>query len=432
MSSRLFLSQNLTRRPDENFEDEPMTTKEKFVPYIENVVFALVCAAIAYFQSGTPVNPVIFFDFNYVYIGTMGLLYGKRQAVIAMTLSTVILLYCLMRDGANFFALAYMPEHILHFISYLFTATVMGYFADSRKYERMSADWQHKTDMEKYEFLKGKFEEDEKVKDRLYRQILNSDDSIGRLYSIIRRLDSVAVENVFTQSASVVAEILGTYDIALYVVGTKHRYLRQKVRMGEMSAREPRSIRVADRGYMARLVENHELYVNRELVKDTPDIAAPIVYNDETIAVIEIFGMTFEQWSLNSQNLLLVTTRLIATAMGRAYMYEFDTFGNRYIEGTRFLKEDAFREIENELAERGKMQGGLMTAEIEIEQGGMSDAEMDERISPVIRAEDFVGLRGNSLCILLPDADEKVADMVEERLEKHGVKVKGRKVTEKI
>ncbi len=402
---------------------EPNNVKP-YVPYIENVVGFLLMCVIAYFQRYSPVNPLIYFDVNFIYIGTMGILYGKRQSIIAMVLSAVLLVYCLVHGGANVVALMYMPMHLLHLISYLFVAIVAGYFSDSRRYERQAAAWQHAADVEKYNFLKEKFEEDELTKDRLYRQILNSDDSIGRLYRIIKRLDSVAVENVFTQAASVVSEILGTYDIAVYVVGAEKRYLRQKVRMGELSAKEPRSIRVEDRDYMVRLVNDKELYVNRELVGDTPDIAAPIVYQDETIAVIEIFGMTFEQWSLNEQNLLLVTTRLIAAAMGRAYMFEADTIDKRYIQGTRFLREDAMKDIENDLVERGRVQGHLTVAEIELDQGDMTAAQLDEKVSPVIRSEDFAGLRDGRLFILLPDADDKAAEMVMGRLAKKGVTVK--------
>ena len=123
--------------------------------------------------------------------------------LLAMLLAAVLLTGSLMQQGVNLVGMLYQPEILLHLVSYLFAAVLTGYFADSRAYEREAASWQKRHADERYAFLKGIYEETLSVKDRLYRQILNADDSIGRLYSIIRQLDSVELENVFTQAAVV-------------------------------------------------------------------------------------------------------------------------------------------------------------------------------------------------------------------------------------
>ena len=123
--------------------------------------------------------------------------------LLAMLLAAVLLTGSLMQQGVNLVGMLYQPEILLHLVSYLFAAVLTGYFADSRAYEREAASWQKRQADERYAFLKVIYEETLSVKDRLYRQILNADDSIGRLYSIIRQLDSVELENVFTQAAVV-------------------------------------------------------------------------------------------------------------------------------------------------------------------------------------------------------------------------------------
>lgn len=147
---------------------------------------------------------------------------------------------------------------------------------------------------ERYGFLKRLFDESVAVKDKLYRQIVNADDSIGRLYSIVRRLDSVEEENVFTQAALVTAEILAVEDVIVYIVGADGRYLRQKVRLGAHTAAKPRSLRVDSQPFLATLLREQKIYVNRTLADDVPDLAAPVVYEGRTIAVIELFGMDFD------------------------------------------------------------------------------------------------------------------------------------------
>lgn len=394
--------------------------KEQLIPYGENLAGAFLMAIIAAWQGGSPVNSWTYFDVNYVYICVMGLLYGKRQAMIAASLSAVILLAGLLNEGLNAVALMYMPGHLLHFITYLFVAVATGYFADGRRYEREAAQWQARQAQIRYDFLRSLYDENVAVKDRLYRQIVNSDDSIGRLYNIIRRLDSVQPENIFTQAASVTAQVLNVEDIVVYVLGRDGYYLRQKVRMGRLAAGRPRSLRIDDHGYLRNLIAEKSIYMNRELVKDTPDIAAPIVFEDKVIAVVEVFGLSFEQWSLYQQNLLSITIRLIASSMGRAYQYEAEVQERHYYPGTRVMKEAAFRDIIEDLRARRRLQGDLPVSVLRAVEENLDYQDFDKRCGRMIRNEDFVGELNGKLYILLPDANLQVQERVRERLGQAG------------
>lgn len=395
--------------------------KKKAIPYLENIAGALLMLLVAHLQEGTTVNPAIYFDLNFVYIGAMGILYGKSQSLLAMVFSSLILLKVLLAAGANAVALLYMPQHLLHFIAYLFVAVLSGYFADARKFERESAAWQASQAQERYDFLRSLYDESIIVKDRLYRQIVNTDDSIGRLYRIIRNLDSVATENIFTQAAYVTAQVMAVDDIAVYVLGKDGYYLRQKMRMGRLASLQPRSLKVAEHDYLKNLIAERHVYVNRELVKDTPDLAAPIVYQGQVIAVVQIFGLNFSQWSLYQQNLLSITMRLVSASMGRAYQYEAEAQDKRYYPDTRILRNEAFQEIIQELRERRKLQGDLPIGTLKVQRGELDFKRLDELCGRRIRNEDFIGELEGEVYILLPDADDSVCNMVQERLARDGV-----------
>ena len=392
------------------------------IPYAENAIGAMLMVGITYWQHGNTINPQIQLDINFVYIGAMGLLYGKRQAFIAMTISMVIFIAAALARGGELISLIYVPENILHLTAYLFTAALTGYFADARRFEREAMEWQKRQASERQNFLRKIYEENLAVKDKLYRQIVNSDDSIGRLYRIIKRLDSVEPENIFTQAAAVTAQILNVDNIAIYVVGADGYYLRQKVRMGKVMNMQPRSLRVTDYPYLQNILQNHAVFVNRELVKDIPDLAAPIVYQDKAIAVITIFGLRFEQWSLYQQNLLSITTRLISAAMARAYRYEQGVQEKRFVSGTRILQVEEFRKIIKELENRRQLQGDLPVVVLKVDMSTFDYAGLDARLSQVIRNEDFVGIGNSGVYILLPDANPEVVARVQERLQGAGVK----------
>lgn len=394
---------------------------KKLIPYAENFVGALLMAGITYWQHGTTINPQTQMDVNYVYIGAMGLLYGKRQALIAMMASIVIFVVASLARGGELISLSYVPEIILHITAYLFTAALTGYFSDARRFEKESVEWQKRQYIERQGDLRELYEETLSVKDKLYRQIVNTDDSIGRLYSIIKPLDSVEPENIFNQAAAVTARILNVDNIAIYVVGADGYYLRQKVRMGKMTNSQPRSLRIKDHSYLQNLMENHAVFVNKELVKDTPDLAAPIIYQDKVIAVIAIYGLSFEQWSLYQQNLLSITTRLISASMARAYRYERDMQEKRFVAGTRILQAGEFNKLIKDLENRRKLQGDFPVAVLKVDMTNLDYASLDARLSHVIRNEDFVGVGSHGVYILLPDADSDVTAMVQERLQGAGV-----------
>ena len=392
-------------------------------PYIENLLIFLLMVAIMLSQKGSVVNTSIGLDFNYVYIAAMGILYGKKQAIPAVILSTILLCYSFTQNGADLVSLLYLPQHLLHFAAYLFIGVLTGYITDTRDLQLESEVYQKNKLHERYAFLETRYEESIEVKERLYHQIVNSDDSIGRIYRIIRKLDSVELENIFTKAAEVTAEILDTERVAVYVVGKDGQYLRQKVRHGAGMEDIPRSLRIAELPYLNEVLGQKRIFSNRKLEKGLPDLAAPIVQDNTVIAVVEIFGLDFSQWSLAQQNLLSVTARLIATAMGKAYRYEESRQSSKYLPNTRILQEAEFHKIRLEITERCQMQQIIIPIKfLQIELDGRGYEAMDQMLSSVVRAEDFLGLHEGRLYLLLVDIAEDTTKMVQERLLNKGVR----------
>ena len=393
----------------------------RVIPYAENLAGALVTAGIIYLQGGAPVNSMTAFDFAFIYIGAMGLLYGKQQALIAALLSLVLLIHSLLAQGGDLVAMLYNPSEFLHFVSYFFAAVLTGYFADRASYQQR-ADSRIKRRLQyRYSFLEKIFKENLAVKDRLYRQIVNSDDSIGRLYRIVSRLDSVETENLYTQTASVTAEILSVQDVVVYVVGEGGYYLRQKVRIGSNTGDLPRSLRVEDHAYLVQMLSEKKIFVNRDLIKGLPDLAAPISYEGRVIAVLQIYHLDFEQWSLYQQNLLSITARLVSSSLGRAYEWDKETAGRKYVDGTRILRMEAFEKVIEEFRERRRMQPDYPVTLLAVQVEGRSYRALDQQIARSIRGEDFIGVTPEGVSLLLPDVAGKTLDMVRERLMKVGI-----------
>ncbi len=341
--------------------------------------------------------------------------------MLSVAAALIILVTCLMMHGADLVALLYNPIELLHFISYLFVGVLTGYFADCATYERAANAWKERQAQARQSFLKNVYQESVRVKDKLYRQIVNADDSIGRVYHIVRRLDSVEEENLFTQTAAVTAEVLGVADVAVYTVSSGGYYLRQKVRMGELAAARPHSLHVEDHPYLMDIFRTQRVFANRALQDDVPDLAAPVVFEEKVIAVIEIYGLDFTQWSYYEQNLLSLTSRLVAASLGRAYRFEQEAAEKRYLPGTRILKGAEFQKVLDELSARRRLTKDNPAALLPVELSGMTVPELDERLSHCIRAEDFAGEYEGGIALLLPDVAGDTLGLVRQRLANVGV-----------
>lgn len=362
-------------------------------PYAENLLlFAIVAALTFSSPQKSVVNSNIGLDYSYVYILVMGLLYGKSQSIPAMVLSVLLLLYSFAARGADLVAVIYQAQHMMHLASYLLFGVLVGYVTDNKERAFSDVCVAKERVQERYGFLEQMYLKSNEIKERLYRQIVNSDDSLGRTYKILRRLDGIEVEHIFTAANAVVAEILGARNIAIYVLGRNRSYLRLKTRMGRYTEDLPNSLQVEACEYLRQMLEDRQVFVNRLLTPGLPDMAAPIFYDNGVIAVVQVYHLGFEDMSLNRQNQLRITAMLISGALAKAYRYEEELQEKRYVKDTQILVASAFDKIYREIKVREERDGGgialLCLKKVDAEEL----PQLSRCLSPLVRSEDYVGL----------------------------------------
>ncbi|MBR0329806.1 MAG: NAD-dependent epimerase/dehydratase family protein, partial [Selenomonadaceae bacterium] len=237
------------REPEQASEKEN-SRLEKYKPYLENIGLFVVIVILSLLQGKTPVNSATGLDIAYIYIIIMGILYGKKQSLPAVLPSMALLTWGLLNQHGEISSIFYVPENIFHYSTYLFLGVFTGYISDSWRSQIDSLGYKLNHFARRYSFLQENYQKSIEIKDKLYHQIINSDDSIGWLYGIIRQLDTVEVEDIFTQAAAVTGRIMGTQNVAIYVMGKDQFYLRQKVRLGDRTAQLPHSRRTEDNPYI--------------------------------------------------------------------------------------------------------------------------------------------------------------------------------------
>lgn len=385
-------------------------------PYAENL---LAFGLTAWLTLSQPMYEYGAIDIKLFYITIIGIMYGKRQSIPAVVLSTGLYIYQKLAEGRELISLLYDTNVLFHIAIYLLIGLVVGY-AIERKNAAIQTAEQEKNELEeKYDFLNGMYREVREVKDELQQRILNSGDSFGKIYSVTKELESLEPEQVFNSTVHVVKSIMTVQSVAIYAVNPYRTYMRLIAYSNGYDGQA--SIKVEDDACMRSVLNERKMFVNKELTSGAPLMCAPIFRNGEIRAVIAIDGLAFNKFSLYYQNLFKVTTDLVSSALARAFAYIEATESQRYVNGTRILRQGAFASIleSKRMAKRNHDTPYLLLRVADGESGFEARSDL---IANMLRETDYIGLNDqNEAVILLSNTGYEDAAPVLERFKGRGI-----------
>ncbi|MGX6443165.1 NAD-dependent epimerase/dehydratase family protein [Neobacillus sp. K501] len=377
---------------------------KSYLPYIENI-FLFLITAILHIQFG---DLFYHFDLLLIYILLVGIIFGKVQAVIACGLSIILYGWQGLMNGREILSLFMDHRTLIQFGIYLFVGLLTGYVIDRKKLREDTAVRELQLFQEKYQLLDEVYMETRKVKDALQTQILYSEASVGEVYTIIRKIDSLEPDEVFNGVIHVLEEIMKTKEAAIYLAGQGNRFLRLVSKSNADLSNFPTSIEVLKNSPFANAVLENKTYINRRLDPQFPMMIAPIWKDGAAVAVICIQDMNFDYLNLYHENLFHVVTNLITDSIIRAFEYVHATQRERYIEGTTILKPEYFKKI---LESKQKAQEHhnipyFITRVIPVK----NMERVLERISATLRDTDYIGTdEDGTYWILLSNTDKETA-----------------------
>jgi len=414
--------------------EEAISIKDKLVPYLENLGFFGLIVLISFFlQDGSTVNQYTGVDFAYVYIIAIGLLYGKSQSAISIFLSCALLCYKYIYHGADWIGILYQVQPMVHMATYLFLGTMVGYITDNKNKTLSEVRMQLRHMQDRFNFLYRNYVDISGIKDVFYKQILNTSDSMGKIYSVMTKMESVRREELYCAACEVVTEFLGVESVAIYTMGRSPYYLRLRVRQGAATTNLPKSLKVEALPYLETILNKHTVFQNKDLQADLPDMAVPVLFDDKVIAVIQVYDIPFERFSLQSEIMLKVVSLLIASAIRKAALYEEGIREKMYVAGTRFFNEEHFAyhlgeaKRQQDLEYRAFQKAQLIAFKGEELRADKFEllAELSDVLDKIIREDDMVGVSNEgSLEALLFNLPEEFKDSVQGRFIKEGIEIK--------
>jgi hypothetical protein len=362
-----------------------------------------------------------FVDLKLIYIILAGTVYGTKNSILAVFLSSSLYIYSSFVDGMDFVSLFYNSTTLIHIAYYLFTGFVVGYTIDLRNRKEETQIVKIAGLEDKLRFTNAIYKETKNVKEELQRQIRTSEDSFGKIYSIIRDLDVLAVENIFSAAVDVIERIMKVRSVGIYAVSSNGNFARLVANSKGIPANASKSIRLNSNEAVQYIKSSMDIFVNRKLEPNLPMMMAPIFDNNVLVAFITIENFDFENVNLYNQNLFKVVASLVSSALSRAYRYEEATNEKRFIKGTTLLNEESFNAVlDNKIRIKEKDMANFALLSVEA-RGSLED--LSYKLTNSIREVDYIGLVNKErVHIILSNTNETEADAVIERLAQKGIK----------
>ena len=393
--------------------------------YIENIIFFLIIAFIQYNHLFLDLySSDIVLDYSLMYIAIMGILWGQRQAYLAMILSSALFIGSSLYAGIDIVTFLYTPVNLLHLAAYLLIGIITGYSIEKRNRDLESKNYALNTLTKKYEFLNEVYSETRVVKNELQNQIVETEDSFGTIYSIVQEVNSLEIEKVFAASIDAIERIMKTDSVSIYTVSTNGSsdFLRLKTRSNSLDKQVPNSIDVKKYQEFKEVISTRSLIVNHELKPGIPFIMAPIIDNMDVVAIVSLHKVPFENITMHYENLFQTVVSLISNALKRAYFFEASLKDKRYIDNTRILNSVTFEKILDEVRKKEEdlgMSYSLLKISSECQKPIL---ELSDILTESIRDNDYIGISNKErIYVLLSNTQHNHAKIVIDRLSNRNI-----------
>ncbi|MGN0475290.1 MAG: NAD-dependent epimerase/dehydratase family protein [Acutalibacteraceae bacterium] len=374
--------------------------------YIESIALCALACLGTYLASEYTILSGI--DFFVIYIIIMSVVYSVTHSYISIFLSSIMYVAMKMAVGLEFTDIIMDYTTLVRILFYFLVGILVGYSKDRLKLKNVELMEEKAAQQEELERIYDISERHIQIKKMFEERLINYDNSIAKVYSIVSQLDLLDPEKIVSSALDVIMQIMGVNDVAIYVKSNEGLY-----RMTGCSSRRAQKmkniINLDDYDALEGVLLEERIFVNRKMDANLPSMVAPVFSEQNMIYMIMLFNMDFDKMTLYQENLFSVLSKIIASSFEKAYRYQNDTKDSRYMPGTKILLAEAFTEIV-----KTKVKGaGTNIADFAVLKAPVDSSQLMEKgaqLAGILRDNDYIGLNAkdpNSLLLLLNNTSEK-------------------------
>ena len=327
-------------------------------------------------------------DLRVIFVVILSTLHGTVPGIIAGGIAGVVL-FISLGGASNWRMIVYNPETWIPFALYIIMGVALGSKTDRQNDTTKSTDNRLTLAEQTNVYLIELYDEAVHIKDQYRDQILSYKDNFGRIYSIVKKLNSEMSEYVFSSAIEVMEDVLQNNSVAIYSMSTRGDYARMTVCSKALHGEIVRSMRMHDYLQIKEKMEQHDIWFNRDLFQGFPSYCAPVYNNEQLIALVMIWRAGVDQMTLYYSNLFTILSGLIQESLVRAVKFHQLRESTSYYPDTNILLKEPFWEAYKAnltLAEQEKAEFCMITVN---RTGDIT--EQNGNLESCIRESDIVG-----------------------------------------
>lgn len=286
---------------------------------IENLMLFLIVCFMTITSQNSLYNYLL--DYKLIYIVLTGVMHGIRQAVLSTLLSCSLYLYLYIESGRDIASLAYNTESLLQLSFYILIGLVTGYIIENKNDLLHEKDAALKSLNEKLVYINKIHDNTLEIKNELCEQIISTQDSYGKVCSMLKKLDSINPDEVLANGIEVLESMMKSDRISIYILSESEHSAVLAAKSETKDFYMPWIVKIKEREDIHKVIETRDIYVNSKWLPSLPLMTAPITDRGSVIAVACVHWIAFENLTLHRQNLLRVAVNLISYALANAYRY---------------------------------------------------------------------------------------------------------------
>lgn len=383
------------------------------------VELAVMCVLAEYLSRLTAQNALLsFLDPRLLMVVIVGASNGIMSGLLAALYACGSYVYS-AGEASEWQVLFYNIENWIPFVSYLLVGSISGYHREKYDAELQFANEEYGLLEKKYIFLRQLYDQALQNKERYNSQIIGYEDSFGKIYSVVKKLNTTLQDEVFFEAVASLEQLLDTDTVAIYTIYEQSSYARLTVCSKKMNRILSRSMNMDMHQAVLSVIQKGQVYKNTRALPEEPQYCAPIIKEGKLVGMILIIEVNETQMSTEYMNKFSIVADLINDSLVRAI--EHEATGDYYVKGTSVLTKERFAEtleVKNHMREKQYLDYRLLRILCK----DMTLEECANKVSRLVRANDTLGLgEDDQLYLLLSQTRESDLVIIRERMESHNI-----------
>ncbi|WP_335873031.1 hypothetical protein [Bacillus sp. 2205SS5-2] len=300
------------------------------------------------------------FESYSVFIYTFSILlfsirYGLTMGLAAIFAVIVLHLYSEFSARQDWLFTLYTTENQVLYAYFLFLGLTLGLYRTNFQERYEDLTYEKEEWMEKYDEAVLTLHEMREANDLLKKKILQSENNLATVHSMMTMLDQDVSEKVLNEAARIIQSYYGANSFGIYHVDSSLQVLRLKI---DMSREETIAKTIFIENIplaFQKAVEEKTIYVKnieQDHSDQTPLITAPIIIEDETKFLLMIHEVDFVRLTAEGLEILRWMIQFIADPLTKTLQKDEKQRLASRVDGTEFVSMEYFYERLNLEQER--------------------------------------------------------------------------------